>query len=214
MLEKGSLFESRGVVTKRNKGRGRVVLRVAGVEIKMERHLLGKPFRTGLLQGFGANMGGKAGTSANSPLKTEAEMSAKEKRLLKMLNEDLVDPDKMLSFNKKANGSGGGKSSEQRTITSGIRLSSNTLDISKLTELTDIQSAITTYIERYVDNESLNDRYGLIYIFHGNSKLADSLKIKIRSWVRKHTLIKSVRSANASDGGDAYSALEIDLSDD
>ena len=32
---------SKGYVTQRNKGRGRVVLRVAGVEMKMERHLLG-----------------------------------------------------------------------------------------------------------------------------------------------------------------------------
>lgn len=41
ILEKGTIFGSRGIVTQKNKGRGRVFIRVAGVEIKMERHLLG-----------------------------------------------------------------------------------------------------------------------------------------------------------------------------
>jgi len=42
VLEKGNLQGSRGIVTQRNKGRGRVVLKIGGVEIKMDRHVLGK----------------------------------------------------------------------------------------------------------------------------------------------------------------------------
>ena len=42
ILEKGNLQGCRGTVTQRNKGRGRVVLSIGGIEIKMERHLLGK----------------------------------------------------------------------------------------------------------------------------------------------------------------------------
>jgi hypothetical protein len=42
VLEKGNLQGSRGIVTQRNKGRGRVVLSIGGIEIKMDRHLLGK----------------------------------------------------------------------------------------------------------------------------------------------------------------------------
>jgi dsDNA-specific endonuclease/ATPase MutS2 len=44
VLEPGGVLQgARGVVTHRNRGRGRVVLRVAGVEVKMDRHLLGVP---------------------------------------------------------------------------------------------------------------------------------------------------------------------------
>jgi DNA mismatch repair protein MutS2 len=44
VLEPGNMLRgSKGVVTHRNKGRGRVVIRIAGVEIKMDRHLLGMP---------------------------------------------------------------------------------------------------------------------------------------------------------------------------
>jgi hypothetical protein len=49
ILEKGNMFGTRGIVTQRNKGRGRVLLRVAGVEVKIERHLLGIPHRSGQL---------------------------------------------------------------------------------------------------------------------------------------------------------------------
>ena len=41
VLEKGILFNKRGIVTKRNKGRGKVHLRVAGAQVKIERHLVG-----------------------------------------------------------------------------------------------------------------------------------------------------------------------------
>ena len=43
VLERGALLGSKGMVTKKNKGRGRVQLRVAGAEVKIERHLLGFP---------------------------------------------------------------------------------------------------------------------------------------------------------------------------
>ncbi len=43
VLEKGDLFGRRAVVAQRNKGRGRVMVRVGGAEIKMDRHHLGIP---------------------------------------------------------------------------------------------------------------------------------------------------------------------------
>ena len=43
VLEQGPIFGKRAVVAQRNKGRGRVLVRVGGLEVKMDRHLLGIP---------------------------------------------------------------------------------------------------------------------------------------------------------------------------
>lgn len=50
IIEPGSnLYGTKGIVTHRNKGRGRVFIRVAGVEVKMERHLLARPHSGSLI---------------------------------------------------------------------------------------------------------------------------------------------------------------------
>lgn len=76
------MFGLKAIVAQKNKGRGRVVVRVGGLEVKMERHQLGVPLLKGGLRGL-------VGSDDDS-------MSAKDKKLLKMLQEELVDPDKML----------------------------------------------------------------------------------------------------------------------
>ena len=132
-MEKGNLQGTRGLVTQRNKGRGRVVLSIGGIEIKMERHLLGKYglphtlfiythtnsfynlyiyelyiyiIHTYIIHIYRPR--NKVGSimAAGGVLRPgqERELTAKEKRLFKILSEELVDPD-----NLTGSGAGGGK---------------------------------------------------------------------------------------------------------
>lgn len=182
VLERGSIFGSRGIVTQKNKGRGRVVIRIAGVEVKMERHLLGVPLKAGK---FGFMINGKSGNS-------EDNMSSKDKKMMKMLQDDLIDPDKLIMS----------KSRSANSISSGgIRTTSNTLDLSRTLTLLEAQDATTSFIEKM-----MGKRTACIYIHHGVSKTNADLKAKYRSWLKRHAIIKvgSVRSASVSDGGDAY----------
>ena len=186
ILEKGTLFGTRGVAAQRNKGRGRVVLRVAGVEVKMERHLLGTPLRSGQ---FGFLMNGA----------DAAAMSAKDKRLMKMLKEELVDPDKLAGPNKKRK--------EGKIV--GKRGASNTVDIRGLS-FSDAQTATTAFIR---DKCEEGERLGsiIIYINHGNTKDAVEVKTKLRQWLKKYPLVSRMNPAELSDGGDAYTVIEVDL---
>lgn len=90
VLERGGLFGSRGMVTQKNKGRGRVCLRIAGAEVKMERHLLGVPHDASKFDRriFGGDVMATTDKSGHA----KAELSNKDRRLLKMLQEDLADP--------------------------------------------------------------------------------------------------------------------------
>lgn len=188
ILEKGSMFGSRGIVTQRNKGRGRVVLRVAGVEIKMERHLLGIPHRSGQL-GFLLNGG------------DNAELSAKDKRLLKMLKEELVDPDKLA-------GAGGHRKKDGKVT--GTRSQGNTVDIRGL-GVADAQTAATAFMQEVAERDSKDRHQGVIYINHGNTKESAEVKMKLRQWLKKYPLVNRMNPAELSEGGDAFTVVELDL---
>jgi dsDNA-specific endonuclease/ATPase MutS2 len=187
ILEKGNLFGSRGVVTQRNKGRGRVVLRVAGVEVKMERHLLGIPHRSGHLEFL---------TNASN----EKELSAKDKRLLKMLNEELVDPDKL---------SGPKLSRKKEGKVGGVRSSKNTVDVRAL-GVSDAQTLSTTFMQEVAERD-VKKGSEVIYILHGNTKETAEVKTKLRQWLRKHPLVNRMNPAELSEGGDAYTVVELDF---
>jgi len=193
VLEKGNMFGTRGVVTRRNKGRGRVLMRVSGVEVKYERHLLGTPTLTGVLSGFGKGSSGAKGT-----MEDRTQMSAKDRRMLEMLESELVDPEQLLKKHR------GAKESPR----SGVRLSSNTLDGRNL-DLQALKPKTADFIERIAAKNEL----GVLYINHGKTKSAESVKSKVRTWLKKHPLVRSVKGASATDGGDAYTFVELDLSD-
>ena len=188
VLEKGSIFGSRGIVTQKNKGRGRVFLRVAGVEVKMERHLLGRPHRAGKM-GF-----------LTSDVEDE-NMSAKDRRMMKMLQEDLVDPDKLMVKPRRVKD---GK-------LSGLRMATNTLDI-RGHGLAEAQDLTMTYFERTM-NKDLKDQLGIVYINHGNLKSADAIKPKFRLWLKKNPLVRRLAPAELSDGGDAFTVVELDFAE-
>jgi hypothetical protein len=189
VLERGSLFGSRGIVTQKNKGRGRVVLRVAGAELKMDRHLLGRPHRAGKL---GFMVGGSEGDA-------EGSLSAKDRRMLQMLKDELVDPEKLLAKPRRVKD---GK-------LSGLRLATNTLDV-RGHGLAEVQDLTTSFLERTASKD-IKDQIGVVYINHGSNKSADAFKPKLRLWLKKNPLVRRVAPAELSDGGDAFTVVELDL---
>ena len=195
ILESGNLFGSRGIVTQKNKGRGRVFIRVAGAEVKMDRHLLGKPLKGGKL---GFAMGNDGGGME------EEKLSAKDKRMREMLKDELVDPDKLL--NKR------NIRSVKEGKLSGLRLATNTLDI-RGQGLPESQQLTMSYLER-MTNRDVKDQTGIVYINHGNLKGSETVKPKFRSWLKRNPLVRRSAPAELSDGGDAYTVIELDLDDD
>lgn len=190
VLERGSIFGSRGIVTQRNKGRGRVLIRVGGVEIKMERHLLGVPKVKGIL-GFVVN--GKVADDKTSNL------SSKDRRMLKMLEEELVDPDRMtLSKSDKK----GVSNVHKDGVIGGLRRGDNTLDLTKCISETQAQESANKFIEKMIDNSVYT-----MYIYLGKDPKID--KNKFRGWLKKHPFVRKAETASASDGGESYTILAL-----
>lgn len=139
VLERGILFQKKGIVTKRNKGRGRVHLRVAGAQIKIERHLVGYPLDR--LQNSGMQGGQEL---LRDPSK---KLTSKEREMIRM-QEDLVNLDSPSAKGPK--GGSGGKPQ---------RKAGNTVDVRDLA-FGRCQDRINDAISRHFDEESL-------YIYHG-----------------------------------------------
>lgn len=195
ILEPGSLYGAKAIVATRNKGKGRVIVRVAGAEIKLERHLIAK-------QRFGI-------ASLMTSEVEDKPMSAKDRRLLKMLNEELVDPDKIVQGNKAKRA--------QTTVGRVPRTSANTLDIRSAGSLPDAQSTTMSFFERMID-QSLDNISGgadsippiFVYINHG---VQSPIKAKLRSWLKENPIVKRSRPAELQDGGDALTLVELNLED-
>ena len=198
VLERGGLFGSRGTVTRRNKGKGRVQLKIAGVELKMERHLLGIPLKKGLTEVFRASMN----NNDNNLAIDEKELSAKDKRMLQILREELVDPDKL----------SGGKKTIRESKLVGKRSSSNTLDIRGYS-IVEAQAKTMEYLEKYYAND-VSENNAVIYVHHGNKKDGDIVKPKLRSWLKRNPLVRRLAPAELSDGGDAYTIVELQSDND
>ena len=82
VLEPGSmLLGCSGRVIHRNRGRGRVALRIAGVEVKMDRHLLGVP-----VSRIAAIMQSSSGGDVQG-----APLTGKERRLRELLREEFPE---------------------------------------------------------------------------------------------------------------------------
>ena len=198
VLERGGLFGSRGTVTRRNKGKGRVQLKIAGVELKMERHLLGIPLKKGLTEVFRASIN----NNDNNLAIDEKELSAKDKRMLQILREELVDPDKL----------SGGKKTIRESKLVGKRSSSNTLDIRGYS-IVEAQAKTMEYLEKYYAND-ISENNAVIYVHHGNKKDGDIVKPKLRSWLKRNPLVRRLAPAELSDGGDAYTIVELQSDND
>lgn len=189
VLEKGTIFGSRGIVTQRNKGRGRIFLRVAGVEVKLERHLLGRPHHSGKM-GFLINGGGSNSGKPGVPF--EDTLSAKDRRMRQMLMEELVDPDKQLMDVRKQRSKGGSLPSRQAR---------NSLDL-RDKSFEEGQSLSASYFERSLDNQM-----AVVYINHGNTKAADANKTRLRTWLKQHPFVRRISSTEE----DAFTLVELDF---
>ncbi|KAJ1424532.1 muts domain V-domain-containing protein [Ochromonadaceae sp. CCMP2298] len=189
IMEPGSMFGSKGITTQRNKGRGRVVIRIAGVEKKMDRHLLGVPRDQGIASKLGLKFPGGA--------KDPGEMSAKDRRMLKMLEEELVDPDKMVTKFRKSNSNNGKLSGPGRN-------GANTVDLREVSALLEAQRLTTQFMKKVINGEV--DAGEVIYAHHGAH---NSIKDKFRGWLRNNVLVSRHNAAELSDGGDAVTVIEL-----
>ena len=205
ILEKGNLFGVNGMVSQKDKGRGRIVLSVAGMEVKVERHLLGYPHRSGPL-GMKAKdlfmLAGNGGLDDSS--EALKNISSKDRRMLKILQEELVDPDKMLSKQNAV---------KSNSKLSGLKTASNTVDLRGKT-LTEAQAIAMQYFERLFDKTNGVSTSGLmtvVYFNIGIAKGSDDIKPKFRTWLKGLPLVYRAVPADSTDGGDAFTVVELNL---
>eukprot|EP00981_Chlorochromonas_danica_P007662 scaffold1833_cov185-Ochromonas_danica.AAC.10 len=231
ILEPGNLYGTKAIVTQRNKGKGRVVVRVGGAEIKLERHLLGKPSAANLKSILDSNTtGGVSGSSSSGQGSGSGGndlsltgLSAKDRRFLQMVNEELVDVGNLKSSttDKKQK-----KSSLTSSSTINNKTTLNTIDLrpSSLLSYNQAMNKIMTFIEQYLA-VYLDDVYShghhdgssspiRLFIEHNNTDtvLKDRLReALVKSSKTRNSFIREVRLGNISEGGDDVTVLELDL---
>ena len=163
-------------------------MRVAGVEVKMERHLLGRPHNVGKMGFLVSTPGSDKGVAF------EETLSSKDRRMRQMLMEELVDPDKQGFLTVKK---------ERNKIPA--RSATNTLDLREK-DLEDAQTLTSSYFERCLDNQIV-----VVFLNHGSGKTADASKGKLRQWLRKHPFVKNVGAAPSEE---SFSLVELDFDED
>lgn len=238
ILEKGNLFGINGIVSQKDKGRGRIMLSVAGMEVKVERHLLGYPLRSGLgLKSSDLKLlrdSGGATTLENledAGFTNLKNMSSKDKRLFKMLQEELVDPDKMMD--SRAVRSQGSSASSNVVSVGGVtalkakpssitaqRTASNTCDV-RDKSLVEAQQVAMAYFEKVFDQMYGEDSSGrsqlgknnnAVYLHIGKAP-ADEVKHRLVSWLKGLSLVSRAQPAESAQGGDAFIAVELSFED-
>lgn len=194
VLEPGALFGSRGVVVNKGRGKGRIQLNVAGIEIKLERHLLGRPKLMAL--------------SKNPIPELIDTLSTKDKKLLQMIQEEMVPA-----------GPTYGKTKNTKQIEKVQRTAANTLDIKTMTNLSEAQMKTMQYLEVVVNKaydqmEETEDggirmkATSVIYVVHGAQA---PWKTKFRAWLRQIPVVKKWYVADLSDGGEAATVVELNF---
>ncbi len=215
ILEKGNLFGLKGIVSQKDKGRGRIVLSVAGMEVKVERHLLGHPHKSGPLSLKPSDiriLNSKGELDENS--EEFRNISAKDRRLLKMLQDELVDPDKMFSKPKPTKPVSNKNSSKPV----GAKKPDNTLDVRGKT-LSEAQKITMEYFETLYNRISdESDRSDPCRELHPDGKVmyvhlgdAGAPGAQYRAWLRSLPLVQRARPADPADGGEAYLVVELNL---
>jgi DNA mismatch repair protein MutS2 len=213
VLEKGILFNKRGIVTKRNKGRGRVHLRVAGGEIKIERHLVGYP-SIGVGEGRGS-------LSLSSPFLSLSDaqdllgessdgvgrkLTSKEREMMRMQDElvDLEDRGRGSGRNRggdisisSSSDSSQASATKTKNICAATRRAGNTVDLRGLSYSRQ-QERVTDVISRFFDDE-------YVYILCDGKgqgqgqgqgqeqEQGQGHRGKLLTWLRGNPLVRSVR---------------------
>jgi len=101
--------------------------------------------------------------------------------------------------------------------TTGLRRPSNTLDIRRFTELTEIQRIFDQHIEKVIDSTDSSTitsaSRSVVYLQHSGASSAKdvALKVKVRNWAKTHPLVNKAYAADISDGGDNLTVVELAL---
>ncbi len=142
--------------------------------------------------------------------------SEKDKRIIKMLQTELVDPEKLIHSRQK------GMSSREAILSSakvvGVRSAANTLSLKKFQTLSEMQQATMDYIEltceRLKKSEPHRQTGFVLYVDHGYaSKSSEELKTRYRAWFKSISFVQKISAADKSEGGDEFSVALLDLSD-
>ncbi len=160
------------------------IFKFTGIEIKMDRHLLGTPRTNSFLTG-GVDL---------------SKLNSRDRRLYKILAEEPVDTSDWakLTTNKH------GKISKSSVVK---RSDANTLDISDVVSLPAAQRATLEYIESFKRSCDSLATDKVIYVKHG---VNCAYKSKYREWLANSCVgVRKSYAALLSDGGDAFTVIEL-----
>jgi hypothetical protein len=106
-----------------------------------------------------------------------SNLSSKDRRMLKMLEEELVDPDRMtLSKNDKK----GVSNVHKDGVIGGLRRGDNTLDLTKCISETHAQESANKFIEKMIDNRETIVILGSGWGSHAFLKTIDGTKYNVK----------------------------------
>eukprot|EP01038_Epipyxis_sp_PR26KG_P012192 gene12192-16333_t len=185
ILERGEYYGQIGLVAKKNKGRGRVIIRIGGIEMKMERHLVGVPKTKERLSRF-LNKGLTFEEASTASLD---ELTPKERKLLKIINEELVDYDALVdqsnsirairkknvavSSSNKNNNNNSNKATQAVPVKPIIskRVAENTIDLKHVESLNEMQASTLRFLQKIIDDPiNVRNPIDTIYVYHGSAK--------------------------------------------
>lgn len=202
VLEPGIFHGRSAYVTQKNKGKGKVLIRIDGLgeEIKIERHYLGKP------------------KTINELKQNMDQLSAKERKLLKIIEEEVIDvpelmSDRALKKRRKAlaesNEARGQPVKEIEKEKENKRTEANTLDVRKVVRFDEFITSYDDFLTKQLDDYEPTKRHKgriTVYIQHG---VNHPLKGKFRNWLDSNDMVKSYSPAILSEGGDSFTVIEV-----
>jgi len=123
--------------------------------------------------------------------------------MLKILQDELVDPDKILSKQNAV---------KSNSKLSGLKTASNTVDLRGKT-LTEAQAISMQHFERLFDkaNGATLGLMTVVYFHIGSSKGSEDIKPRFRTWLKSLPLVYRAVPAESTDGGDAFTVVELNL---
>lgn len=176
-------------VTSANKGKGRVCVRLAGHEVKMERHLLGVPIVSSLVGNIDAD---------------ETQMTPKERRLHRDLlqvtnfsDEDLAEVARI-------------EECKRHNVRVVPRTSENTLDVRDAHSYSEVQDQIRVFVREQQSKNKPKGKEkiiaGVFYILHG---VNCAYKARLRTWLLTVEGLQHASPALLSVGGDAVTLIRL-----
>ena len=187
-------FGTEVFVTSANKGKGRVCVRLAGQEVKMERHLLGVPVVSDLVGNIDADV---------------TQMTPKERRL----HRDLLQ---VTNFNDEDLVAIARRDATKYSVSAVVpRTAENTLDVREAKSYAEVQELVRTSVREQGSKiklklkKKLNNADGswdAFYILHGVNY---EHKGRLRTWLVSLEGVQHASPALLSVGGDAVTVIKL-----